>query len=110
MNNRKLMRNVPAGYALRVHHVHDPITLEMYAQGKPPRYITVAKIYHDRRLSDGRLDTVNQDPVVECESRCSHRDSPSRKVGYHISVTRALRELSATRRNERITGMSLQTS
>ncbi len=100
MNNRKLSRNVPVGYALRVLHIHDPDTLELFAQGKPPRYVTRAHIYRDQRKADGKLitDPVVNPPVVVTESRCSHMDNPSRKVGYHLAVTRALRELSAHRR------------
>jgi hypothetical protein len=100
MNNRKLLRNVPIGYALRVRHVHDLETLELLAQGKPPRYVTRASIYLDKRDSRGKLitDDVINPPLVTEDARCSHRDNPSRKVGYNIAVTRALRALSAYRR------------
>lgn len=98
MNNRKLISNVPAGYALRVFHVHDPETLRLFAHGKPPKYVTRAQIYLDKRDRKGKLitDTVVNPPVVVEDARCSHRDNPSRKVGYHLAVTRALRSLSAT--------------
>lgn len=103
MNNRKLVRNVPNGYALRVLHIHDSDTLDMFAHGKPPRYVTKALIYKDKRHTNGTLntDTVENPPVVVEESRCSHKDNPSRKVGYHIAVTRALKALSAHRKKER---------
>lgn len=101
MNNRKLARNVPSGYVLRVHHIHDNETLAMFAHGKAPRYVTKACIYRDFRDKDGKLitDTVVNPPVVETEAKCSHRDNPCRKIGYHTAVTRALRTLSAYRRS-----------
>jgi hypothetical protein len=98
VNNSKLSRNVPNGYAVRVLHVHDPETLDLFRQsGRPPRYVSIAKIYTDKRDSHNRLLTEEKgnDPVVYVEARCSHKDSPSRKVGYHMAVTRALRTLSA---------------
>lgn len=104
MNNSKLARNVPHGYALRVFHVHDPETLTLFADhGKPPKYVTRATIYRDVRHSDGKLNTdvVTNPPLVVVDARCSHRDSPSRKVGYHLAVTRALRTLSTVRRSIR---------
>lgn len=104
MNNTKLARNVPRGYALRVHHVHDNGFLEALSHGRPPKYYTQALIYRDMRDSAGRLvtdDTTNPPVVIE-EARCSHRDAPSRKVGYHLAVTRALKALSQARRFERV--------
>lgn len=104
MNNSKLSRNVPAGYALRVYHAHQPETLEMFREsGQAPRYVTRAAIFHDVRGSDGKLitDDVINPPIVVEDARCSPKDNPSRKVGYHMAVTRALRSWSAWNRRTR---------
>lgn len=97
VNNSKLSRNVPTGYAIRVLHIHDPDMLALFGYGKPPRYVTQARIYIDKRHKNGSLivDPVLNPPVVVEEARCSHKDCPSRKLGYHMAVTRALRTFSA---------------
>ena len=74
---------VPEGYKVLVQHTFDAATLSLLARTKrtAPKYCTYACV----------IEKVTGDICCEALSICSHRDTPSRKLGRAIAHNRVMK-------------------
>lgn len=73
----------PMGCFVKIEHLHDPRDLANCRdtrRGQSPRYVTYARLYEEGASA----------PSVTAAAFCSHKDTPSRKMGRAIAHNRAV--------------------